>query len=125
MNPNKIRDMQIRRLTRKLLREFKGDGIYLYHVSVFDSVYLKFKNNSIGSIRIGDHKGRKKYRYRFNIEINGKTRTEVDRNVTRYYFDHEDIEEFVGCVKHFIFELTVEQGLFNKLLRNMKIKELK
>lgn len=41
---------------------------YLYHVSNSgNSFYIRFKDARIGSIRISDHEGRDRYRYKYNL----------------------------------------------------------
>ena len=91
VNFGQIRGNKVRRLTAYLLNTLKDKGIYLYHVSRYDSVYLKFKDERLGSIRIADHTGRTKYRYKWNLEIDGKTRVAEDRGVTRHYYNSRDV----------------------------------
>lgn len=50
-----------------LLRRLKLWGAYLYHEATTGSIYIKFPHWGLGSIRIGDHPGRKCYAYRWRV----------------------------------------------------------
>lgn len=89
----KKNNKRLRGVTNKTLNELKTFGFYLYHDAVTSSsFYLKNIDNSMGSIRISDHSGIKRYRYRWNITLYGKTRIEVDCGVTRYYFNVRELD---------------------------------
>lgn len=93
-----IQNPTARNLTRRLLKEFEPLGIYIYHVSTWDSVYIKFAHNELRSIRIGDHKGRQKYKYKWNIDLEGKTRTETDDGIKRFYYTPEDVDLLINAI---------------------------
>jgi hypothetical protein len=40
---------------------------YIWHVANTGSIYIKFPHWALGSIRIGDHTGRAKYHYKWEI----------------------------------------------------------
>lgn len=50
-----------------LIKELKSYGAIEWHASKFNSHYIKFKDTRLGSIRIGDHKGRDRYSYTYEI----------------------------------------------------------
>ena len=97
---HRIQDKNTRMLTDILLTKIGGD-IYIYHVSKWNSVYLKFRDPGMKSIRIGDHKGREKYKYKWNLDIGGKRRIEWDRNVERFYYGEADIDALIKNVLKF------------------------
>jgi len=73
---------------------------YIYHKAMTGSIYIKFKNNKIGSLRLGDHDGREKYRYRFNVRSDmAGTNTFEDRGVIRYYASPLDYKWIIERIK--------------------------
>lgn len=51
----------------QLMKELKPLGAIKWHTSKTNSIYIKFKDVRLGSIRISDHKGRKKYNYTYEL----------------------------------------------------------
>lgn len=56
-------------IAKNLVSELNGLGIkcYIWHVANTGSVYVRFDDNRMCSVRIGDHDGREKLKYKFNI----------------------------------------------------------
>ena len=55
-------------LADQILSELSQFGPYIYHKAVTsNSIYVKFPHWGLGSVRIGDHTGRQKYRYRWQL----------------------------------------------------------
>lgn len=48
-----------------------GVGCYIWHKATTGSVYIRFDDNRIGSVRIADHEGRSKLKYKYNLMIEG------------------------------------------------------
>jgi len=61
-----IKVRKIKRVTEKLLRDLCDLRPFIYHVSGWNSVYIKFDNYP-WSLRLGDHSVREKYNYKINI----------------------------------------------------------
>lgn len=80
-----------------VLDVLKPLGPYVYSRSPYGSYYIRFKDPLLRTLRIGDHKGRRKYKFLWNIDFGGKTRTEIDRT-TRYYFNENDLAVFYGKI---------------------------
>lgn len=57
-------------------------GSYPWYISKGQSVYIRFDDPRMGSIRIADHKAKEKYKYKFNITNEPLTRSEK-RNKTK------------------------------------------
>lgn len=95
-------------VVNRLLRELADLGIYVHNEAVTTSSrYLKFEDDRIGSIRVGDHPGKKKYGYRWNILLGSDgTRTEIDRGKKRWYYHASDIEDFVRHVRNYAEALS-------------------
>ena len=54
----------------QLMKELKPLGAIKWHTSKTNSIYIKFKDVRLGSIRISDHKGRKQYNYTYKLNEN-------------------------------------------------------
>lgn len=71
-----------------MLLQREGFTIQRYDSKTTSSIYLKLDYGVCNSIRIGDHKGKKKYKYRYNVDIGRK---QINRHMTpegmerRYY----------------------------------------
>ena len=61
-------------VSNKLIKELKQRGFKInrYYAHGTKSIYLKLDYGACCGIRISDHKGKKRYRYRFNIIKNYK-----------------------------------------------------
>ena len=54
----------------QLMKELKPLGAIKWHTSKTNSIYIKFKDVRLGSIRISDHKGRTQYNYTYELNEN-------------------------------------------------------
>jgi len=73
-------------------------------VALTGSTYIKFENPSIGSLRVGDHPGRKKYAYRWNLFLNlpeDQRGMRIDRGLKRWYYDASQLDEFVFHITNY------------------------
>lgn len=65
-----------------------GIGCYIWHVATTGSIYIRFDDNRMCSIRIGNHDGRSKLKYKYNlrddISIN-HTKWVKDGDIWRFY----------------------------------------
>ena len=63
-----------------------GVGCYVYHKASTGSVYVRFDNPTIGSVRFSDHSGRSHLKYKYNILL-GEVRSgwKKEENHWRYY----------------------------------------
>ena len=55
----------------------KPYGALEWRKSKYNSYYIKFKDTRLGSIRIADHDGRKKYSYTYQVFTQNKTKDEL------------------------------------------------
>jgi len=93
-------DKLIKRLNKR------GYGAYLWHVSATNSIYIRFEDKEMCSIRIGDHNGRERYKYKFNIRTDIEVSyTQMDGRVLRHYYTVDDTKRLfkdVDARKKFI-----------------------
>lgn len=83
---------KIEKALRKILTELKELEPYIYHKSyTTNSVYVKFKNERLRSLRISDHDGYDKYKYKWNIRSDvNKMYVDNDNNIKRFYYPLSD-----------------------------------
>ena len=82
--------MDFTNIANKLIEELKEEGIdaYIWHTSTHGSVYIRFSDNRMCSIRLGDHNGRSKLKYKFNIRSDSGIRYKKwikDKDIWRLY----------------------------------------
>ena len=71
--------MTIQEIANHLLATLKSIGAIKWHTSTHGSIYIKFKDVRLGSIRISDHKGRTQYNYTY--ELTDRNTIETVNNV--------------------------------------------
>ena len=76
----------------------KQYGALEWHKSKYNSFYIKFKDTRLGSIRIADHDGRKKYSYTYQVFTQNKTkdelRTEIENIIEKIIIKSKIIDNF-------------------------------
>lgn len=91
-------------VAKYLLKELKPLGVYVYHrAKTSNSIYLKFDDSRLCSVRISDHQGIEKYRYKWNL-CQGQSNPfyfSTDGGVRRFYFSFEAVDQFVERVKKY------------------------
>jgi len=102
MNFKKIADQIVIRANEH------GLGAYIWHNSeTSNSVYIRFKDSRMGSIRISDHKGKSKYKYKFNMRSDVRqAQLNKGDGFWRWFFPINDID-----------------GLMEQLLKRMEISK--
>jgi hypothetical protein len=80
-------------LAQQLIKELNQHdlGAYLWSAATTGSCYIRFADSRMCSIRIGDHDGREKYKYKFNLRSDiSKAYSEKDNGIIRFYFPIND-----------------------------------
>jgi len=98
----------------ELFRKLRAVGLkpWIYTIAQTGSVYVKFADTRMRSLRIGDHNGREKYRYKWNLRFDVKDSfEETDRGVHRFYFAFSDIDGMVKRMKQ--YKEAIEQNETN------------
>lgn len=73
MNAKQVNDL--------LFDKLKKFGVIKWHTSTFKSYYIKFKDTRLGSIRIGDHKGRNRYSYTYEILVDTMSDFQIEQRI--------------------------------------------
>lgn len=82
-----------------VLGELASLGAYLYYSAVTGSQYIKFKDPRVGSLRIGDHRGKEKYRYKWNLLAGGTRRTTHTDRTERFFYPLDQLKEMCGDIR--------------------------
>lgn len=86
--------------------------VHKYCAYSSDSVYIKLDYGMGGSIRVSDHKGKKRYKYKYNIMKNIENRyEEVENGVTRKYYPFKEVNIAIA-------DILIESELYKITLGN-------
>lgn len=103
-----IRKSEIRELRRRVLIELKDLGAYIYCEATTGSIYIKFEDARLCSLRIGDHDGKEKYKYKWNLRFDIKDSYETqDGGVRRFYFPTTQISKFIARLRK--YQSTIQE----------------
>lgn len=90
------------KIANKLIEELGevGIGAYIWCVATTGSVYVRFEDQRMGSIRIGDHNGRERLKYKYNVRSDVKKRGWVkDGEIWRYFVKHNDWRSLIPVLE--------------------------
>jgi len=88
-------------VTNELIKKLKDKGFQInkYYAKTTRSIYLKLDYGVCCGIRISDHKGKKKYRYKFNLIKQYKGPKQInDRGYIRLFYDYNKTDNLVKDV---------------------------
>lgn len=69
-----------------------GIEAFIFHKATTGSTYIRFGDQRMASIRLGDHPGRERYRYKFNVRKDMKHFfREEDNGIVRFYVPMTDL----------------------------------
>ena len=93
-------EIEVAKKLIEILRE-KGFQINKYYAKTTKSIYLKLDYGVCCGIRISDHNGKKKYKYKFNMlkEYNGP-KQKNDKGYIRLFYDYSNTDELVNDVQN-------------------------
>jgi len=82
--------MSMNNIAEKLIKELTKIGIecYIWHKATTGSVYIRFADSRMGSVRIGNHDGRSKLKYKYNLRSDispTHPKWVKDENIWRFY----------------------------------------
>lgn len=97
----------------KVISELVSLGAYSYYSASSGSQYIKFKDPRIGSLRIGDHKGKSKYHYKWNLVIGGKRKTAKKGNKVMYFFPIDEMDEMFAQIRAYRRQLLENYGEYD------------
>lgn len=103
-------------VSNKLIRNLKDKGfqIHKYYAKTTKSIYLKLDYGVCCGIRISDHRGKKRYRYKFNLIKQYEGPKQInDKGYFRLFYNYNNTEELVKDVQN-EKKLKIEKyGLYN------------
>ena len=104
--------MKFKKFADRVVKKLNEEGVesYLWHFANSGSAYIRFKDSRIGSIRLGDHKGRNQYSYRWNIRSDfpeGHSKWHKINDKWRYYTHSSNWIDLIPLIKE--RKVTVEQ----------------
>lgn len=89
-------------MAHQVLNALRDQGIegYIYHKAVTtESVYVKFEDQRLCSLRIGDHDGKERYRYKWNLRSDyTKFKVKIDNGIKRFFFPWEEWSRLVDRI---------------------------
>ncbi|GAB0155456.1 hypothetical protein CHRYSEOSP005_07170 [Chryseobacterium sp. Alg-005] len=61
--------MSFKNIADNLINELSKKGIeaYIWHIATTGSIYVRFQDNRIGSVRIANHEGKSRLKYKYNL----------------------------------------------------------
>lgn len=72
----------------------------VYCLAISGSCYIKFAESRLCSLRIGNHKGIKKYRYKWNLRFDCKVYTKKNEDgVNRFYYPAIEYADMIQHIK--------------------------
>lgn len=86
----------------EVLAELNDLGARTYWRAATGSWYIKFADPRLGSLRIADHPGREKYRYKWNIQTFFRGfwwAASEDSGILRRYYSVESLNEFYSAIR--------------------------
>lgn len=92
----------------------KGFRIHKYYSKTTKSIYLKIDFGVCYGIRISDHKGKKKYKYRFNLikQYKGPKQV-VDDGDIRLFYNYNNIGELIKDIQNEKISRIKKYGIYN------------
>lgn len=103
-------------VSNKLIEDLKKKDfrIHKYYAKTTKSIYLKLDYGVCCGIRISDHTGKKRYKYKFNLIKQYKGPKQInDKGYLRLFYNYNNTEELVKDVQN-EKKLKIEKyGLYN------------
>lgn len=90
-------------VSNEIIKELKQKGFQInrYYAHGTKSIYLKLDYGVCCGIRISDHNGKKKYRYKFNLIKQYKGPKQInDRGYIRLFYDYNKTKEVVRDIQN-------------------------
>ena len=104
------------KVSNKLIKDLKEKGFQInkYYAKTTKSIYLKLDYGVCCGIRISDHNGKKKYRYKFNLikQYRGP-KEKIDKGYIRLFYDYDNTEELIKDVQNEKKAKIKKYGLHN------------
>lgn len=112
---NKKRQQE-KAVSNEVIKKLKNKAYLVHrHYSITTrSIYLKIDYGVCCGIRISDHNGKKKYKYRFNLIKHYRGPKEViDKGYVRLFYDYKNVNELIADVDKEKQNKIKVYGLYN------------
>ena len=81
-------------------------GAYVYNAAFTGSIYIKFDDERVRSLRIATHAGRHKYKYKWNLRTDLEDRhTTKDRGAIRFYYPALQVHQLCDHIRNYANKL--------------------
>lgn len=90
-------------VSNKVIEDLKKRGFQInkYYAKTTRSIYLKLDYGVCCGIRISDHKGKKKYKYKFNLIKQYKGPKKInDKGYIRLFYNYDNTKELIEDVQN-------------------------
>ena len=105
--------MSFSSIANNIVKELETNGVksFIWHAATTGSVYIRFECVNIGSIRIGDHDGRSKLRYKYNVRSDiKKSYWDKEKGIFRFYISSKNWTDLIPeIVKRYNIVRTWDQ----------------
>jgi hypothetical protein len=102
-------DNNLKECAMYILEELGYLGIYITTVSRYSSVYFKFEDGRLGSLRLADHKGRP-YNFKWNLFCDKWEESHNSKWKTHWYHVN-DATKFVQRIKRYARTIAVNDEM--------------
>lgn len=114
-------------IANNLIILLKNEGIesYIWAEATTGSVYIRFNNPLMNSIRIANHEGRKAYKYKFNIRSDmclSSGKWKKDNEIWRYYLPIHLWKEIIPLLKEKFISIQGKEIKYNYNIPKFKQK---
>jgi len=99
------------KIMRELRKALDRNGIktVVYKIAQSGSIYIKFENTKMGSLRIGDHQERSKYAYRWQIRTDLEEYQLVDeKGHKQFMYPSSKINDLIGHISNYYRKVISE-----------------
>ncbi len=98
-----IKNRKVKAVVHKLIDNLSDLNPFIYHVSTWGSVYIKFDDYP-WSVRVADHDGRSRYNYKVNIHVedcdkNYWLETDVFSKKRNHHFSNEVVCDAISFIR--------------------------
>lgn len=85
---------KIDKAVRWIIAEAKKEGIVVmrYDAITTNSTYLKLDDGVLGTLRVSDHKGRDKLKYKYNLTLGSVREQRYENSTVQVFAPFQDIE---------------------------------
>lgn len=112
-----VHKIQLEVTAKKIIKSLveRGVSCYLWHKATTGSMYIRFDNPTIGSVRLSDHEGKSHLKYKYNILIGqgGRKGWRKDDNQWRYYApvnEWKSVVEVIAKSAQYIKDNNLDYG---------------